>query len=187
MKALSLLLIMFLLHSCSKQDLPLQISKKIKKPTEEIDSKTHSIDFKILSNFELPIPDPAMADQKDLKFISEALPEKVSTLNNQRIKIKGFMIPLKFDKDEKIISFSFTADQGACCQGKIPALNEVIYCTSDKPSPDLRDTLLEITGTFKATPQINKADQNIYLYSMKVHSIKELKLMPPTKGPDISF
>lgn len=183
----TLLSVILLLVSCSEQKPYVEIQKEVKESAKVLESSIASVDFKTLSNFELPIPDPAMADQKDLKFISEALPKAVSELNNRKIKIKGFMVPLKFNKEEKIISFSFTADQGACCQGKTPALNEIIYCISEKAYPDLRDTLLEINGTFEASAKINKTDNSISLYSMKIDSIKELKLMPPTKGPDISF
>lgn len=153
----------------------------------KIDKTIVSVDFKTLSNFELPIADPTMADQEDLKFISEDLPKEVSKLNNRKVQLKGFMIPIKFNKEEKIVSFSFTADQDACCQGKIPALNEIIYCTSETAYPDLRDTLLEVTGTFKIDPQLNESNGSMTLYTMSIDSIKELKLMPPVKGPDISF
>ena len=184
---LSLFLVLFII-ACEQNEIQQEaVETAIPVKTVPAKSEAVSVDFKTLSNFELPIADPTMADQEDLKFISDALPVTVSTLQNQQIKIKGFMVPLKFNKEEKIISFMFTADQGACCQGKIPALNEVIYCSTEKAYPDLRDTYIEVSGKFLIKPELDKSNDSVSLYTMEIDSIKELQLKTPAKDPGLSF
>lgn len=185
MKFVAAVLISLMLFACDRDN------SATSNPSEKNEqSAAHeppvSIEFKLLSNFELPIADPVMAGQDDLKFIREALPKQVIDLNNKKVKIKGFMLPLVFTKEEKIITFLLTPNQAACCFGKVPALNEVIFCDSSKAYPDLRDTLLEITGIITTEPTFNEKDMAVYLYKLNIESIKELKAMPPP-GPGLSF
>ena len=188
MKFTSLLIILFFLVSCDKPNeavtgKTIEINTVLKTP----DILSEVLDFKQLTNFELPLPDQTMADQADLEFINEALPESVRKLNGKTFIIKGFMIPLQYTKDEKVASFLLAPDQGACCLGKAPALNGIIYCSTSTPYPDLRDILLEVKGKLSTTAEFNKTDNTVYVYKMKVDGIKELKLMPPPKGPGLSF
>lgn len=184
MKIFFTVLTFLLLVSCSENIEPREV-KKTASPEQSREYLT--VEFKKqLASFDLPLPDKTMADQEDLKFITEALPEEVQKMNKRKIIIKGFMIPLKFTKDEKIESFLLAPDQGACCFGKSPELNEVIYCTSPIAYADLRDILLEVKGTLSTVPAYNETDKTVYLYQMKVESIKELKAMPPP-GPSLSF
>ena len=150
-------------------------------------AKPVAVEFKTLSNFELPIPDPGLAEKQDIKFILEALPKDVLQLHNKKVTIQGFMMPLVFNKEERIVTFLLTQDQGACCFGKVPDLNDFIFCTSKTAYPDLRDVLLEVNGTLKTKPSFNGKDEAVYLYTMKIESIKELKVMPPFQRPGISF
>ena len=185
MRFFAAILLCLSLFSCSKESIETESTHSIS--VQRVNAPAIEVDFKTLASFELPIADPVMADKEDLKFISEALPENVRQLNNKSVKIKGFMLPLEYTKEEKIITFLLMPDQGACCFGKIPPLNGVIFCRSKKAYPDLRDTLLELTGTLTTEPSYNEEDKAVYLYTMKIDSIKELKLMPPLSGPEFSF
>ena len=186
MKILAAVTFCLILLSCSQD-------KKGNEPSIEstevktADQPPIEIEFKTLANFELPIPDPTMAEREDIKFISEALPKEVSELNSKKVTIKGFMLPLEYTKEEKIKTFLLTPDQGACCFGKVPTLNGVIFCNAKTAYPDLRDSLLEITGILTTEPSYNKKDEAVYLYIMNIEAIKELKAMPPIQGPGLSF
>ena len=186
MKALTAVTFCLILFSCSQKKKGHESSIESTK-IKTAEQTPIEIEFKTLANFDLPIPDPTMADRGDIKFISDALPKEVSELNNKKVTIKGFMLPLEYTKEERIKTFLLTPDQGACCFGKVPSLNGVIFCTSTTAYPDLRDTLLEVTGILTTEPSYNKKDEAVYLYIINIEAIKELKAMPPIQGPGLSF
>jgi hypothetical protein len=51
------------------------------------------------------------------------IPEKVRSLNDTKVAIKGFMMPLKVD-DGLVTEFLILRDQSMCCYGSVPKINE---------------------------------------------------------------
>ena len=162
-------------------------------PLEKLEIKNSAdvaeVNFKLLTDFDLPLEDQKFAEETDLKSLREAMPAAVKRLNKKIIRIKGFMVPLALNEDNKVSSFLFAPDQYSCCFGRIPDLNGFIYCTSEKGLPNLKDINIELTGYFKSEPEYNVFDEAVYLYTMKAHDFKELSLKIPLKGkgPDFDF
>ncbi|MCM8527895.1 MAG: DUF3299 domain-containing protein [Lentisphaeraceae bacterium] len=187
MKMLITAVLLLCISCAEKPDVQLTKDAPEKSVSTQNQEEALAVDFKLLSNFELPIADPVMAEQEDIKFIRDALPKKVIDLNKKKVSIKGFMLPLQFNKEENIITFLLCIDKSACCFGKVPALNEVIYCRSTKGFPDMRDSVLEVTGILTTEPSYDKKDEAVYLYIMDVDSIEERSPFSPAAGSGLSF
>ena len=158
------------------------IKKHHAKPTEPLNVK-----FKLLTDYDLPLADQTIAEEQDLKELNNAIPPEVKKLNNKKIRIKGFMIPLALNEDNLISVFLFAPDQSSCCFGNIPNLNGFIYCTSKKGLPNLKDILLKVSGTFKSIPEFNVFEEAVYLYTMKVENYEEMSLKIPATSPGFDF
>lgn len=172
--------------SCEKKQ---ELNKKEKAKTNVVQifkKELINIEFKLLMGFDLPLADQSFAEAEDLIALKESLPKEVKELNKREVSIKGFMEPLHLNKQGLIDVFLFAPDQSSCCFGKTPDLNGYIYCTSAKGLPNLKDILLELRGDFTSKPTYNTEEELIYLYTMKVKSVKELSLKIPL-GPSFDF
>ncbi len=72
-----------------------------------------------------------LEDSGDESLQSPSAPT-VGKLNNQRIKIPGFMLPLEFNGDE-VSEFLLVPYVGACLHVPPPPANQVIYVKLKKP------------------------------------------------------
>lgn len=54
---------------------------------------------------------------------SLSLPQAVSALQGQPLRLMGYMMPMEVDQD-KVYSFVLVRDQQLCCFGRMPAMNE---------------------------------------------------------------
>ena len=164
---------------------------EIKDPLEQFETQTASgiteVQFKTLTDFDLPLEDQKMADKQDLKELRESMPDGVKKLHNTKIRIKGFMVPVELNEKNLVSAFLFAPDQTSCCYGRVPDLNGFIYCTSEKGLPNLKDINIELTGHFKSMPEYNVFDEAVYLYQMKAESYKELSLKLPVNAPQFDF
>ncbi len=158
----------------------------LKKKPKEIKSLV-DVNFKLLMDFELPLADSTIAEEQDLKALQESIPKEVKDLHDSRIRIKGFMVPLELNEQNLVSKFLFAPDQTSCCYGNVPNLNGFIYCTSPKGLPNLKDILLELTGTFKSKPEYDTDNEVVFLYKMTAESYKELSPKQPLNDPPIDF
>lgn len=104
-------------------------------------SATDSIDFDDDS-------EEGQAAYEELKSQLSSAPI-VPELNNQLIKIPGFIVPLDFDFEwETFSTFLLVPYFGACIHVPPPPSNQVIHIQSDKPlDQDLLDYAVWVTGT----------------------------------------
>jgi hypothetical protein len=195
-----MILFFLLLCSCNertkdREPLPSKTPSNIQKNSDSANTKENSqkqtkpikVEFKLLTDYDLPLADQTIAEKQDLKELNNAIPPEVKKLNNKRILIKGFMVPLALNEDNLISTFLFAPDQNSCCFGNIPNLNGFIYCTSKVGIPNLKDILLKIDGNFKSIPEYNVFDEAVYLYTMKVESYEEMSLKIPATSPGFDF
>ena len=151
--------------------------------SQEIDKEpVKEVQFKTLTSYELPLEVAVYAEKEQIPLLKKVIPEKVKILDGKKVKIKGFMVPVSYNKKYKVTKFLFAPDQTSCCYGKIPNLNGFIYSTSEKGADYLKDTLIEVTGTIYTTPKFYEAEECVLIYKMDVHSIKKIEYKGPSKG-----
>ena len=89
-----------------------------KKPTETPVkfnlNNVKEVEFKLLTDYDLPLADQKFAEKSDLESIKNGIPVSVRRLNKQFIKIKGFMVPLELNEDNKVSAFLLAPDQTSC-------------------------------------------------------------------------
>ncbi|MCM8531123.1 MAG: DUF3299 domain-containing protein [Lentisphaeraceae bacterium] len=132
--------------------------------------------FKTLISYDLPLEVSQFAEEDQIPDLKKAVPEKVKLLDGKKVKIKGFMVPVTYDKDNKVTAFLFAPDRTSCCYGKIPNLNGFIFSRSSDGVKYLKDTLIEVTGTLQTIPRFYKEEECVLIYKMKVDSVKTLEI-----------
>ena len=79
--------------------------------------------------------------------IMAQIPAGVKALNEKRVAVRGFMLPMKLDHG-RVIEFLLLRNQMGCCYGMSPAVNELIDVrTAGKGVPALMDDLITVYGT----------------------------------------
>ena len=97
-------------------------------PSYVIDVEDGSVDDVISSQLQSqPVTDPNDPYQQAL--VSTKI---VESMNNQAIRIPGFIVPLEYNKDSKIIEFFLVPFFGACIHVPPPPPNQIIYVRSEE-------------------------------------------------------
>lgn len=78
--------------------------------------------FDDLASYRYEYPEDGRTPKKD------QIPAKIQKLNDKKIAIKGFMIPLR-NEGEDVVELVLVRNQNACCFGIVPAMNEWIHIT----------------------------------------------------------
>jgi hypothetical protein len=141
------------------------------------------VPFSLLKDFKLPIKDSTFAEKGELQALIKAMPKEVLKFDGKRVKISGFMVPLKLDKKNKVPLFLLAPDQTSCCYGAVPNLNGFIYCKSSKGFEYKNDIPIEVTGVITTRPFYDKKEECVLIYMMVPESIRVLKALD-TKKPD---
>jgi hypothetical protein len=91
--------------------------------------------------------------------IMAQIPPAIKALNQKRVAIRGFMLPMKLDHG-LVTEFLLLRNQMGCCYGLSPAMNELIDVrTTRKGVPALMDDLITVYGTL----HIAEVRENGYL------------------------
>ena len=138
--------------------------------------------FKTLMSYDLPLEVSLFAEEHQIPLLKKVIPEKVKILDGKKVKIKGFMVPATYDKDYKVTSFLFAPDQKSCCFGNVPELNGFVFSTSKVGVKNLKDILIEVTGTIYTEPRFYKEEECVLIYKMKIDSVKKLEIKSGPKG-----
>ena len=107
--------------------------------------------FDKLAGFRFNLPDEMMLGAADPLTTSleirRQIPESVKALNEKRVSIKGFMLPLTVH-DGKASQFLLLRNQSMCCYGTTPAMNEyVIVRLAGRGITPVMDQLVTVLGT----------------------------------------
>ncbi|MHC5019246.1 MAG: DUF3299 domain-containing protein [Planctomycetota bacterium] len=105
-----------------------------------------STSFDLLSGYE---PGPLGvfgASPKILKNIklSQFVPQRVLDLNEKKVGVTGYMIPVDFDKNE-VLTFLLCRWQPGCCFGHVPKAHEQIYVEVE-PGSGCRFVIVPVTA-----------------------------------------
>lgn len=129
------------------------------------------LNFDILSGF--PSQSPEMGDLVSASR-SQAPPSKINvpasiqSLDNQKISVVGFMIPMTLDNQAKVLSFVLVQSRMNCCYGVVPKLNQWIYVTMEKgkATEQRADVPITVFGTLNVGNQFNQDSSGWCLYHL---------------------
>ena len=159
------------------------ISAAISLVAKEVDEEpVKEVLFKTLTSYELPLELSLFVEEDQLPELKKVIPKNVELLDGQKIKMKGFMVPAVYDDDYKVTEFLFAPDQNSCCFGRIPKLNGFVYSKSKEGVKNLKDILIEVTGTIFTKPKYYKEEECVLIYTMKVESVKKVGFKKGKKG-----
>jgi hypothetical protein len=100
-------------------------------------------------NFDTGTDAPVSADnaaEMSRKILAQ-IPANVKALNEKRVAVRGFMLPMKLDHG-LVTEFLLLRNQMGCCYGLSPSMNELIDVrTAGKGVPALMDDLITVYGT----------------------------------------
>ena len=83
-----------------------------------------AIGFEQLAGFNYEMPDETSVNTNaPAKPGKEQIPKDIKALNNHKVALKGFMLPLKVEGG-LITELLILRDQSMCCYGSVPRINE---------------------------------------------------------------
>lgn len=87
----------------------------------------------------------------------EQIPASVKELDTRKIAIRGFMLPYRND-GENVIEFILLRNQGLCCFGTVPRMNEWIHVkmAPGKGAPYSIDVPITVFGTLSVGEEYEK-------------------------------
>jgi hypothetical protein len=136
---------------------------------------------------------PGLEDHEDLSFdklasyayevheltpdleIDTQLPASVKELKGKKIAIRGFMLPYRND-GEYVTEFILLQNQGLCCFGRVPRMNEWVHVTMapGKGAPYALDVPLTVFGTLDVG-EVYEKNVLMSLYRMEASTV----IVPP--------
>lgn len=134
------------------------------------------VSFSDLGSYKYTEPDPDTVKKMlnpDTAPQSQ-IPKKIKRLNQEKVVVVGFMVPLQVTRDEYVTLFALTQNQSYCCYGVAPALNEWIMVTvpsSVKVKPNM-DTPVAVFGTMEVGEDV-KDDYVMSIYRMNVLQVMD--------------
>jgi hypothetical protein len=120
-----------------------------------------NIGFDTLSGYQIEISDELLGPQTNKAPVSAdaQIPKTVKELNNKKISLRGFMLPLKVEGG-LVTELLIMKDQSMCCYGTTPRINEWVSVKMTKGGvKPLMDEPVTFMGTFK----VGETRENGYL------------------------
>ncbi len=90
--------------------------------TQTMDGEFQVVNFTSLANFEFEVPQGIVA-AKAVGKSNEQIPAEVRSLNQKKVALTGFMLPLKVDNG-LVSEMLIMKDQSMCCYGAQPRIND---------------------------------------------------------------
>ncbi len=85
-----------------------------------------NVGFEKLSSFDFVVSDEQMLSTNETESAAspaDQIPKEIRSLNQKRIGLKGFMLPLKVESG-LVTEMLIMRDQSMCCYGTVPKINE---------------------------------------------------------------
>jgi hypothetical protein len=120
-----------------------------------------AVGFDRLAAFTYDVPDESKGPQKveAATKTGSQIPETIRALNNHRVALKGFMLPLKVEGG-LITEMLIMQNQSMCCYGTTPRINEwVSVRMNGKGVKPIMDQVVTLYGTLK----VGEIRENGYL------------------------
>jgi len=133
---------------------------KLEKVTTGEGREYLTVGFDYLSGFEYVIPEEGSTNAvTQVDANKDQIPKPVRSLNNQRVALKGFMLPLKVEGG-LITELLVMRDQSMCCYGAVPKINEwVSVKMTSKGVKPIMDQAVTLYGKLK----VGEIRENGYL------------------------
>ena len=93
------------------------------------------IGFDRLSGFPFQLTDDLVSDTNTAKAngqINAMIPEDIRALDQHKVSVEGFMVPLEFEKD-KLVEFMLVKAPFGCCFGSPPQIHELVRVRVKSP------------------------------------------------------
>lgn len=147
-------------------------------PTETIDDYLR-VPFSFLSDYWLDEPDwRQLGDAEYIESLSydTEIPDKVKQLNEKKVAITGFMLPIDVDKG-KVRRFLLLKSTMSCCFGVAPRINEVIYVESSKKQKiqSVMDTPITVFGKLSIGQQFREDLMLMGVYKLELDEVKRAR------------
>ncbi|MEW6303692.1 MAG: DUF3299 domain-containing protein [Verrucomicrobiota bacterium] len=118
-----------------------------------------NLGFDKLASFNYEIPDESGSTNNPAPPQKDQIPKNIRDLNNSRVALKGFMLPLKVEGG-LITELLIMRDQSMCCYGAVPKINEwVSVRMTSKGVKPIMDQAVTIYGKLK----VGEIRENGYL------------------------
>jgi hypothetical protein len=98
--------------------------------------------------FRVPEFDPAANPGVTPPTGEEQIPESLKSLSGKKVRLTGFMLPLKME-GSLVTEFLLLSDPMMCCYGIVPDMNQWVIVKMKKGVRPLQDVPLAFFGTLK--------------------------------------
>ena len=154
------------------------IAEDIRTPTEMIGEYLR-VPFSFLGDYWLDEPDwRQLADSEYLASLSydTEIPDNVKQLNEKKVAITGFMLPIDVDKG-KVKRFLLLKSTMSCCFGVAPRINEVIYVESSKKEKiqTVMDMPITVLGKLSVGQQFREDLMLMGVYQLELDEVKRAR------------
>ena len=119
-----------------------------------------AVGFEQLSGYQIEISDELLGPQTNKTVLTAdgQIPAPIKELNNKRISLRGFMLPLKVEGG-LVTEMLIMKDQSMCCYGATPRINEWVSVKMKGGVKPLMDEPVTLMGTLK----VGETRENGYL------------------------
>ncbi len=119
-----------------------------------------AVGFEQLSGYQIEISDELLGPQTNKTVLTAdgQIPEPIKELNNKKISLRGFMLPLKVEGG-LVTEMLIMKDQSMCCYGTTPRINEWVSVKMKGGVKPLMDEPVTLMGTLK----VGETRENGYL------------------------
>lgn len=119
-----------------------------------------AVGFEELSGYQIEISDELLGPQTNRTVLTAdgQIPEPIKELNNRKISLRGFMLPLKVEGG-LVTEMLIMKDQSMCCYGATPRINEWVSVKMKNGVKPLMDEPVTLMGTLK----VGETRENGYL------------------------
>jgi hypothetical protein len=119
-----------------------------------------NVGFEKLSGYQIEISDELLGPQTNKTVITAdvQIPAPIKELNNKKISLRGFMLPLKVEGG-LVTEMLIMKDQSMCCYGTTPRINEWVSVKMKGGVKPLMDEPVTLMGTLK----VGETRENGYL------------------------
>lgn len=149
-----------------------------RKPKAELertkDNAYIKMTFGYLGGFDYALPDPYAPTPP--KVPENQLPAEVAALDDEKIVIVGYMMPIEMDGSGAVTSFILVRDQSLCCFGIPPAINEWVGVETKTSGPVkfYTDIPVAVFGTLDVGEELEDG-YVISLYRMDADSVTDVR------------
>ena len=119
-----------------------------------------TVGFEQLSGYQIEVSDELLGPQTNKTVLTAdgQIPEPIKELNNRKISLRGFMLPLKVEGG-LVTEMLIMKDQSMCCYGATPRINEWVSVKMKGGVKPLMDEPVTLMGTLK----VGETRENGYL------------------------